>query len=231
MLLNKLKSTPVLIICCLILALVMSGCNTDRSEENTSNDNEEVTADAEATLSANTAGDLQQLEAPSAGEEILVFKTNRGEIRARLFAEVVPETHKNFVFHVEENNYDGTIFHRVIEGFMIQGGDIDHMDGRGGYSYKGEGTTIAEEFHPDLRHHRGALSMAKTAFPATTGSQFFIVHADAGTPHLDGAHSVFGQVFEGMDIVDAIAGTEVGANDKPVEDVVLEDVYLEIFES
>lgn len=174
---------------------------------------------------------IDQMALPEIGEEILVIETNFGEIKARLFSDVIPETHKNFIFHVNEGSYDGTIFHRVISDFMIQGGDIEGLDGRGGYSYKGNGTTIAEEFHKDLSHVEGALSMAKTEFPSTTGSQFFIVQAKDGTPWLDNAHSVFGQVFEGMDSVNEIAKVEVAPfNAKPIEEVKLIKAYLTKYE-
>jgi len=199
-----------------ILALLLVGCNADTT-----------TLPSNTTTTMNT---IDQLAMPEIGEEILVFKTNMGVIKARLFKEGIPETHKNFVFHVEEGNYDGTIFHRVMDGFMIQGGDIDGLDGMGGYSYKGKGTAIGEEFTPELRHHRGALSMAKTQFPNTTGSQFFIVQAEEGTPFLDDVHSVFGQVFEGMEVVDDIAAVEVDGMDKPFDEVVVESVSLEKYE-
>lgn len=170
--------------------------------------------------------DLDQMALPVAGDVVAVFVTNMGEFKVRLFPDLVPETYKNFLHHAQSANYNDTIFHRVIEDFMIQGGDIEGLSGRGGYSYKGEGTTIAEEFHPALKHVRGALSMAKTAFPSTTGSQFFVVQNLEGTHYLDNQHSVFGQVYEGMDIVDTIATIETDYNDQPLEDVVLQEVKI-----
>ena len=122
--------------------------------------------------------------------------TEKGTIRIKLFAEEAPETVNNFVFLAREGYFDGTTFHRVIEGFMAQGGDPTGT-GRGGPGY-----AIPDEFHPDLRHDRpGVLSMANRG-PNTGGSQFFITHV--ATPWLDDRHAVFGEVVEGMDVVNAI---------------------------
>ena len=122
--------------------------------------------------------------------------TEKGTIRIKLFAEEAPETVNNFVFLAREGYFDGTTFHRVIEGFMAQGGDPTGT-GRGGPGY-----VIPDEFHPDLRHDRpGVLSMANRG-PNTGGSQFFITHV--ATPWLDDRHAVFGEVVEGMDVVNAI---------------------------
>lgn len=124
--------------------------------------------------------------------------------------------------------YDGAIFHRVIEDFMIQGGDFENKNGSGGYSYKGPGTSIPDEFGPGLTHLKGALSMAN-AGPNTGGSQFFIVQAKAGTSYLDGKHAIFGFVYEGLDIVDEIAGVETNYNSKPLEDIVIESIEISTF--
>ena len=156
----------------------------------------------------------------------VVFKTTAGDIEAKLFTDLVPETTKNFIELAKENKYDGVIFHRVIEDFMVQTGDFENFNGTGGHSYKGPDTTIDEEFHPKLRHVYGALSMAKTAFPSTTGSQFFIVQNQNGTPHLDNAHSVFGMVTSGMDVVESIASTETDYSDKPLEDIVINSIEI-----
>ncbi len=125
-----------------------------------------------------------------------VFKTEKGEFEAELFADKVPKTVNNFVFLAREKFYDGVTFHRVIQGFMAQGGDPTGT-GTGGPGYK-----FADEFHPSLRHSGpGILSMAN-AGPNTNGSQFFITHV--ATPHLDNRHSVFGRVSKGMNVVLAI---------------------------
>ena len=147
------------------------------------------------------------------------FKTNHGEFRVQLFEDNAPETTRNFIDLAEKNFYDGVIFHRVIDGFMIQGGDPTGT-GRGGPGY-----TIKDEFHPDLKHaDEGILSMAN-AGPNTGGSQFFITLA--ATPWLDGRHAVFGRVIEGMEVVRAIGNVETGPGDRPADEVVMESVTVE----
>lgn len=144
--------------------------------------------------------------------------TNLGSFSIELFEDKAPTTTKNFIDLAEKGFFDGIIFHRVIEGFMIQGGDPTGT-GRGGPGY-----TIPDEFHGDLTHSvPGVLSMAN-AGPNTGGSQFFIT-LDA-TPWLDGKHAVFGKVTEGMEVVRSIGSTPTGPGDKPVQDVVMEAVKV-----
>ncbi len=148
-----------------------------------------------------------------------VVETNHGTIRIELFEERAPETTKNFIDLAEDGFYDGVVFHRVIEDFMIQGGDPEGT-GRGGPGY-----TIDDEFHPELRHDaEGILSMAN-AGPNTGGSQFFITLK--ATPWLDDKHAVFGQVVEGMDVVREIGSVETDGRDRPREEVVMESVRVE----
>jgi peptidyl-prolyl cis-trans isomerase A (cyclophilin A) len=145
-------------------------------------------------------------------------QTNHGSFSIELFEDEAPLTTKNFVDLTEKGFYDGVIFHRIIDGFMIQGGDPTGT-GRGGPGY-----SIKDEFHPDLTHEgEGILSMAN-AGPNTGGSQFFITLA--ATPWLDGKHAVFGKVSEGIDVVRAIGKTATGPGDKPFEDVVMESVTI-----
>ncbi len=194
---------------------------------------------------------INQLDKPISGETIATMKTNMGDIKIRLFAELAPKTVENFTTHAKNGYYDGLIFHRVIKDFMIQGGDPTGT-GRGGESIWGE--RFEDEFCVDLHNLRGALSMAN-AGPCTNGSQFFIVQAGevdpgfisqmaqladrgfptetvenykavGGTPWLDFKHTVFGQVYEGMDIVDAIANVKTARGDKPVEDVVINSIEI-----
>ncbi|MCI8359719.1 MAG: peptidylprolyl isomerase [Clostridiales bacterium] len=229
-----------------------------------------------------------QLEAPVQGEEIVVFHTNKGDIRARLFPESAPITVASFKQHVQEGYYNGLIFHRVIQDFMIQGGDPKGT-GTGGES--AWGGSFEDEFNANLVNLRGSLSMANSG-AATNGSQFFINQAgpvssaawsqmsgmysqlkeldksqwsyiaqtqynilntdkltdaykslyeqQGGNPNLDGAynafmpqrgHAVFGQVFDGMDVVDAIAGVSTNAsNNKPTDDVIMTSVELVQYE-
>ena len=195
-----------------------------------------------------------QLTAPVKGDTIAVMTTNRGTIKIKLFPEQCPKTVENFTTHAKNGYYEGIIFHRVINNFMIQGGDPTGT-GRGGESIWGG--SFEDEFDLDLHNVRGALSMANVG-PNTNGSQFFIVQAPTvdgnllgqmemigekmfpadciadykkvgGTPWLDFKHTVFGQVFEGMDVVDAIAATRVDMLDKPFDDVVIEKIEIETF--
>lgn len=151
--------------------------------------------------------------------------TNFGEIEIELYIEQAPETTKNFIELSKTGKYDNTIFHRVIDDFMIQGGDFENRNGTGGYSYKGPGTSLEDEFGEGLSHKRGALSMANRG-PDTGGSQFFIVQAEDGTTRLDGLHTIFGQVTKGMDVVDKIAGADTDVYDKPLEDVIIEKIEI-----
>ena len=139
---------------------------------------------------------------------------NGGVITAELYPELAPNTVANFVNLVESVFYDGLIFHRVIPGFMIQGGDPQGT-GMGGPGYSIKGEFARNGFRENtLRHTRGVLSMARSMMPNSAGSQFFIMHADA--PHLDGDYAAFGKVTDGMDVVDRIASVRTGMQDRPV---------------
>lgn len=133
-------------------------------------------------------------------------------IKAELYPQIAPESVRNFISLIQKKFYDGVIFHRVIPGFMIQGGDPEGT-GRGGPGYCIKGEFASNGFANDLKHTAGVLSMARTMVPDSAGSQFFIMHKDA--PHLDGEYAAFGKVTEGMDVVDAIARTATDWNDKP----------------
>jgi cyclophilin family peptidyl-prolyl cis-trans isomerase len=148
----------------------------------------------------------------------VTMKTNHGTIEAEMFADVAPKTAGNFIELAKKGFYDGVIFHRVIDGFMIQGGDPTGT-GRGGPGYQ-----IDDEFAPGLAHtHAGTFSMAN-AGPNSGGSQFFITLA--ATPWLDGKHAIFGKVTAGLDIVKAIGKLQTGPGDRPVKDVVMEKVTV-----
>lgn len=151
--------------------------------------------------------------------------TNQGVIKAELYQDLAPETVNNFATLANSGFYDGVIFHRVISGFMIQGGD---PDGRGtggpGYNIKGE---FAVNGHKNLlRHDRGVLSMARTNDVNGAGSQFFIMHADS--PHLDGNYAAFGKVVEGLDVVDKIAAVTTAAGDVPTEPMIIENITVDV---
>ncbi len=191
-----------------------------------------------------------QLETVKSGDTVAIMHTTMGDIKIKLFKDKTPKTFENFTTHAKNGYYNGLIFHRVIKDFMIQGGDPQGT-GIGGESIWGR--SFEDEFTPELHNLRGALSMAN-AGPNTNGSQFFIVQANTvpsnmldqmedlpeafppecakaysemgGTPWLDYRHTVFGQVYEGMDVVDAIANVKVGANDKPVVAVEIENIEI-----
>ena len=158
---------------------------------------------------------------------IVTFEMEDGAVmKAELYPEVAPNTVNNFISLVKSGFYDGLIFHRVIPGFMIQGGDPKGTGTGGpGYSIKGEFTRNG--FKNDLKHDRGVLSMARTMMPNSAGSQFFIMHKNS--PHLDGQYAAFGKVLEGMEVVDAIANTRRGPNDKPLTPQVMKKVTVETF--
>ena len=145
---------------------------------------------------------------------IVTFETTAGTITAELYPEIAPNTVNNFISLINKGFYDGLIFHRVIKGFMIQGGDPDGVGTGGpGYSIKGEFAINGVE--NDLKHTAGVLSMARSMMPDSAGSQFFIMHKDA--PHLDGQYAAFGKVTDGMDTVNYIAETETDYSDAPLE--------------
>ena len=148
---------------------------------------------------------------------------NGGVIKAELYPEIAPNTVNNFLSLVNRGFYDGLIFHRVIPGFMIQGGDPQGT-GMGGPGYRIKGEFAHNGFKNDLKHERGVLSMARSMMPDTAGSQFFIMHAKA--KHLDGEYAAFGMVIEGMDVVEKIAAVPTDADHKPTEDVVITSVEL-----
>lgn len=168
------------------------------------------------TIESGTA-EIKTVEDETMGT-MIELDTSMGKMTVKLYDELVPETAGNFKKLVEQGFYDGTIFHRIIKDFMIQGGDPT------GTGTGGPGYTIKDEFHASLKHDRkGLLSMAN-AGPNTGGSQFFITLVP--TPWLDGKHAIFGEVVEGMEIVDQMGAVQTGAGDKPVVDITLTKAYV-----
>ena len=149
-----------------------------------------------------------------------------GIIKAELYPDIAPQSVRNFVHLVQQGFYDGLIFHRVISGFMIQGGDPDG-NGTGGPGYHIYGEFRQNGFDNRLKPTRGVLSMARAMMPNSAGSQFFLMHADA--PHLDGGYAAFGKVTEGIEVVDRIASVRTGRNDRPLEPQVMKKVTVETF--
>lgn len=154
---------------------------------------------------------------------VVIEMENGKEIKLELYPDVAPITVENFEKLVKKGFYDGTIFHRVIEGFMIQGGDPTGT-GTGGPGWSIKGEFAANGVKNDLKHTRGVISMARSMMPNSAGSQFFIMHEDA--PHLDGQYAAFGKVIEGMDVVDEIATCKTGRGDRPVNDQKMKRVYI-----
>lgn len=157
---------------------------------------------------------------------VTISMAGGGQIKIELFPEIAPNTVNNFIYLVKKGFYDDLIFHRVIKGFMIQGG-CPQGTGMGGPRYNIKGEFSKNGFKNDLKHTRGVISMARAMHPNSAGSQFFIMHADS--PHLDGQYAAFGKVIEGMDVVDEIACQYVDWNDKPQADQVMKKVTVETF--
>ncbi|TFE03767.1 peptidylprolyl isomerase [Jeotgalibacillus salarius] len=222
--------------------LLLTACGADEGAQ------DDTTAESTEPEYTVVEGYPQTDPEPSENEPVATMETSEGTITIKLFPESAPKAVENFMTHAENGYYDGLTFHRVMQDFMIQGGDPDGT-GAGGESIYGE--PFEDEFDEALIHMKGALSMANSG-PNTNGSQFFIVQADTmtedmvlqmeeagfpeqtieiyqergGTPWLDNGHTVFGQVIEGMDVVDQIAQTEV-VNDKPEEDILIESIAIE----
>ena len=158
---------------------------------------------------------------------IVTFTRKNGDtFKAELYPEIAPNTVNNFISLVNKGFYNGLIFHRVIRGFMIQGG-CPEGSGMGGPGYQIKGEFSHNGFQNDLKHTPGVLSMARSMMPNSAGSQFFVMHQTS--PHLDGEYAAFGKVIEGMEIVNKIAETPTDYNDRPLEDQVMESVTVETF--
>ena len=202
----------------MFVSVVVIGCNkteevkkTDTQKNQTTQT--EVKKDSLKTESIDTEkkGDTKKLN-------YVKFETTMGDFKMKLYSDKAPLTTDNFRSLVEKGFFDGIIFHRVIDGFMIQGGDPSGT-GRGG-----SGKTIQDEFGPGLKHSKKGIFSMANAGPNTGTSQFFITLAP--TPHLDGKHAIFGEVVDGMDVVEKIGKTKTGAQDKPVTEVKMTKVYM-----
>lgn len=195
-----------IILTLILLLTVLSGCGTKESTET------EIGSDTVAKT----------------GEKPVVTITMENEdvIKLELYPDIAPNTVTNFISLIEQNYYDGLIFHRVIPGFMIQGGDPDGT-GAGGPGYSIPGEFTANGFTNDLKHEKGVISMARTQDPNSAGSQFFIMAEDA--PSLDGQYASFGKVIEGQEAVDTIVNVERDGMDKPLEDQKIKTVTVDTF--
>ncbi len=157
---------------------------------------------------------------------VTITMENGDVIKAELYPEIAPNTVNNFISLIKKNFYDGLIFHRVISGFMLQGGDPEGT-GMGGPGYGIKGEFSSNGFENNLKHTEGVLSMARSMMPNSAGSQFFIMHKTS--PHLDGDYAAFGKVTEGMEVVNTIAETQTDWNDRPTTPQVMKTVTVETF--
>lgn len=157
---------------------------------------------------------------------VTITMENGNVIKAELYPEIAPISVNNFISLIQKNFYNGLIFHRVIKGFMIQGGDPSG-NGTGGPGYSIKGEFAQNGVKNDLKHTEGVLSMARAMAPNSAGSQFFIMHKNS--PHLDGSYAAFGKVIEGMDVVNAIAETRTDYSDRPLEDQRIKTMTVETF--
>ncbi|MBE7014802.1 MAG: peptidylprolyl isomerase [Ruminococcaceae bacterium] len=198
----------------LILALLLTGCanvkQTSGDGNNLSNNEQELKYPFEIIESKEII-------------EAEIILDNGNTIKLDLYPEIAPITVSNFKYLADEKFYDGLIFHRVIEGFMIQGGCPNGI-GNGGPNYRIKGEFLANGVENDLEHTRGVISMARSSANDSAGSQFFIMHNDA--PHLDGQYAAFGRVTEGIEFVDEIATCETDANDKPLKDIKIKTIIV-----
>jgi len=219
---NKNSNFFLLMISIVLLGAMIAGCGTSLNNKQTNSD-----------LSDNRNGnnveneDITENEVQEPIEDnpiVTITMGNDEQIVIELFPHIAPNTVNNFISLIEDEFYDGLIFHRVIDGFMIQGGDPEGI-GTGGPGYGIKGEFNSNGFTNDLSHERGVISMARSQHPDSAGSQFFIVHQNS--PHLDGDYAGFGQVIEGMEVVDQIASVKVGNSDKPVKDQQMKKVTVD----
>ncbi|KKO54238.1 peptidylprolyl isomerase [Paenibacillus sp. DMB20] len=203
---NRLMTVLLLL---LTMLVVTAGCGNDNARKDEGSTNGAVPAPAEQPKPKKNVPD------PNASHPVVTIEMDSGKtIKAELYPEVAPNTVNNFISLVKKGYYDGTGFHRVIPGFMIQGGDPEGT-GAGGPGYSIAGEFTQNGFQNDLLHTRGVLSMARSEAPDSAGSQFFIMHADS--PHLDNLYAAFGKVIEGMDVVDEIAELPRNGMDRPAD--------------
>ena len=211
-----IKLKPILVvITSLLMLLIITSCGTESENEQIAE--QQTQAENQPT---------EQTKYPDVEENPVVTITmeNDEEIILELFPDIAPNTVANFISLIEDDFYDGVVFHRVIPDFMIQGGDPEGT-GTGGPGYSIPGEFSSNGFENNLKHNRGVLSMARTNNPNSAGSQFFIMVAES--PNLDEKYAGFGQVIEGMDVVDAIVSTERDQADKPLEDQRMKTVVVD----
>ena len=225
------------IVSILLTALLLFAAVACTSAAANSTGSTELTGKTEETAAKTTEAPAAETpEEPEKNEEdtnvnnnpiVTITMKDGGVMKLELYPDVAPNTVKNFISLANAGFYDGLIFHRIIAGFMIQGGGYNEggYPVEPGYSIKGEFTSNG--FKNDLKHTRGVISMARTMVPDSAGAQFFIMHEDA--PHLDGEYAAFGMLLEGFDVLDRIATTRTGYNDVPVVFPVIESIRVETY--
>ena len=221
-----MKKATLFLLCTALLAAVITGCGSgkkseDAAEENTSG---QVSDEASDHSGDETADHKEDLLSGLHHAEIEI--NDYGTISLELDADTAPVSVTNFVTLAKEGFYDGLTFHRIISGFMIQGGD-PLGNGTGGSDTEIKGEFSSNGVENNIAHERGVISMARSQNPDSASSQFFIMHQDA--PHLDGQYAAFGKVIEGMDVVNKIAGTATDYSDRPLEDQIMKSVTVDCF--
>lgn len=200
-----------------LIAIVLIGCQNDGNIE----ENKETNNNTNTKANVETETDNEESIHPI----VTMTMADGGEVTIELMPEIAPNTVNNFISLAEDGFYDGLIFHRVIPGFMVQGGDPSG-NGTGGPGYSIAGEFKSNEFDNNLTHERNVISMARSQHPDSAGSQFFIMVENS--PHLDGEYAAFGMVTSGMDVVDSIVASERDQSDKPLEDQVIEKMEVDL---
>lgn len=198
---------PIVFVISLLFAIVLSGCGTQSEKDSAENQQRK--------------DDFPEVEE---NPVVTITMENDKEIKMELYPNIAPNTVANFVSLIEDGFYDGVIFHRVIPGFMIQGGD-PNGSGSGGPGYSIAGEFESNGFENNIKHERGVVSMARTQDPNSAGSQFFIMVEES--PHLDGDYAAFGKVIEGMEVVDEIVAVDRNSSDKPLKDQTMKKVVVD----
>lgn len=217
-----------LILTILATALLV-GCSNTETDISQTTDTYQVSENTvETNITINEPQSMESIQ-PTAYATI---STNKGDMKFKLFGNQTPELTKNFIELAKQGKYENVPFHRVMKDFMIQGGDFELGNGMGGYSYKGEGTGLADEYNENLTHVYGALAWAKSSLPNSIGSQFYIVNGQNGAHFLDQSYSVFGLLIEGSDVLDDLSDTEVklgagGELSSPAEELLIQSVTIE----
>jgi peptidyl-prolyl cis-trans isomerase B (cyclophilin B) len=222
---TRARSAILMVMLCLVM-VIAAGCGNKPTNNNTSSNNGSSSGTAGNNASNETnPGANEGLPSATASHPVVTIEMdNGGIIKAELYPEVAPNTVNNFISLIQKGFYDGTIFHRVIPDFMIQGGDPDGT-GMGGPGYSIAGEFSGNGFTNNLLHTEGVLSMARSQAPDSAGSQFFIM--DAAYPSLDGSYAAFGKVTEGMEVVKSIVGLKRDSSDRPEEPPVMKKVTVD----